>query len=309
MDFVAQQMLPGHLVGIQIGTDATAATPTDFELHERLGHGQRAAAAPATLIDSIIAGDTTGLTSTTTNNILGMVYMPVRDCYLEQLDAMVYRSGAAPGNVVMRVYAIQNLIATTWTNPATILAVSNVVNANAWLVSPGQFETFTFATPKKLYHGQIYLFVIYPSQAAAANYVGWRYGTLALSNYVQRVYMLAGTPGASLANTSGFPLFRLYGNADVEFEYGATDLFGKTVANPNASFTLSRRFWNNSGTDNIDIQECGIYAPVTRYWLNPSSDPRFSTFVTCVARDVIAPAVTVDDGESLEVTYTPAITV
>ena len=62
---------------------------------------------------------------------------------------------------------------------------------------------------------------------------------------------------------------------------------------------------NNSGLA-ITVQESGIYLPVTRYILNLSVYD-YNNFIVCAAHDVFA-GITVNNGESLEIDYTPAST-
>jgi hypothetical protein len=77
---------------------------------------------------------------------------------------------------------------------------------------------------------------------------------------------------------------------------------GLSVSNPTAEFIIRRLFTNNSGGD-VNVAECGIYAGCS--WR-----PEYgSSFPLCICRDVIAPAITVADGEVLAVTYTPRVTV
>jgi hypothetical protein len=102
------------------------------------------------------------------------------------------------------------------------------------------------------------------------------------------------------------------GSALAEMEYDGCGMFGKSIVNPNGEFSIGRLFRNNSG-EAIDVQEVGLYAAVTRYRYREYSSIYVykvgDAWAACVARDVVAPAVNVANGETLEVVYTPQITV
>ena len=106
--------------------------------------------------------------------------------------------------------------------------------------------------------------------------------------------------------------FRTRGTALAQFEYGGNEIFGYTVANPNASFNIRRLFRNNSGGA-LTVNECGIYAMSGKYDKDYAANYAQVTagFVQpmCIARDVIGGGIAVADGEDLAVTYTPQITV
>jgi hypothetical protein len=84
------------------------------------------------------------------------------------------------------------------------------------------------------------------------------------------------------------------------FQYGGQEIVDLAVADPNAQFTL-RRFFTNMTGGNIDIEEVGI-------WME-ASDTVDTYEVVQIARDVVAPAVTVLNTELLRVTYDATITV
>jgi hypothetical protein len=91
-----------------------------------------------------------------------------------------------------------------------------------------------------------------------------------------------------------------HGEAAGELLYGGTELYGVTVVNPNASFTIRRYFTNASG-GGITVEEVGIYSL--------GSDSGVGTMWSfCIARDVTG-GVAVADTEILRVTYVPQITV
>jgi hypothetical protein len=94
-----------------------------------------------------------------------------------------------------------------------------------------------------------------------------------------------------------------HGEAAGQLLYGGVELYGLTFADPNGQFTIRRYFTNVLGGV-ISIQEVGIYGAGIR---SLASDQYSYAF--CIARDVVAPAVDVNNGEILRVTYVPQITV
>jgi hypothetical protein len=78
------------------------------------------------------------------------------------------------------------------------------------------------------------------------------------------------------------------------------------IANPNGSFSIRRIFTNASG-EAVTVNSCGIYACATRYVYN--SGASWTVYPHCIARDIVSPGVTVNNGEILAVTYTPQIMV
>lgn len=310
MNSLAQQeFFPGHLAGIQIGRDNTAVTPTDRGLIDRIAHGINASVAPAAVIEQINAGDTTNTTHTVNNGFIGFIYIPSRSFTLTNAQFKVWRTGN-PGNVTLQVKGIYqgSTVDRAWLDTAIIQA-SDVVNANLWLnASPGQFENFAFSTPVTLHQGFIYILAITPSQASPGNninvrtYAGLTNGRSSFGKW-DTVAAVA-TVGDWNAVT---PVYIFTGTAGAEMEYGGTDIYGYIVANPNASFVMRRIFMNNSG-EAITVQESAIYIPLSNYKALSSNGSHHNQFVFCAARDIFA-GIAVANGESLEVTYTPSITV
>ena len=296
--------VPGHVIGIQIGRSNTAVTPTDTALNDKIHHGTRAAVG-ASNIDSVTAGDNADQNNQTTNGYIGMIYRPLRSCSMADIQFKCFRTGN-PGNVNAIVVGICNN-GSTLSADATIIATSNAVNANAWgAASPGALITFTFASPPYLQAGFTYFIAITPAQASGGNYVNIR--TNSAANLSRLSFAYASSLGIannlSAQYNNGIVMFQIDGTAGSEMEYGATDLYGYTVSNPTALFTLRRIFMNNSGLA-ITVQESGIYLPVTRYVLNLNAYD-YNNFIVCAAHDVFA-GITVNNGESLEIDYTPSI--
>ncbi|MFC1994907.1 hypothetical protein ACFLVK_00680, partial [Chloroflexota bacterium] len=112
-------------------------------------------------------------------------------------------------------------------------------------------------------------------------------------------------------SAANWMMYKVYGTSVGEFEYGGNDIFGYTVANPNALFNIRRLFRNNAGVA-LTVNECGIYAAGIEYLVGSGDNDtswRTNVHPICIARDLVSPGVAVADGEDLAVTYTPQITV
>lgn len=298
--------MPGHVIGIMIGRDNTAVTPTDARLVDRVHHGRGASIAPGGGIDSVLAGDTIDGKYDTATGLLGMIYQPLRSCLMSSIQFKMFRTGN-PGNVTCNVVGIYQANASQLFDDTTVMATSNVVNGNLWgAASPGAWVTFTFAAPVLLQAGLTYYIYITPSRVDAANYVLWREIATSWGRWTRATAATTVLGSVLTISTTRQPIFDLYGSAGAEMEYGATDIYGYSVVNPNASFAMRRIFMNNSG-EAITVVESGIHVPLTRYITSLSAYDA-NAFVLCAARDVFA-GINVLNGESIEVTYTPSITV
>lgn len=296
-------MRPGFVVGIQIGRDNTLETPTDARLIDPIAHGTGPSVAPAAAIDSLLAGDTAELSYHTNAGLMGMIYKPLRNVLMSSWQVKAFRDGN-PGNVTANVVAVAGLNTGYPGADTTVLATSNIVNANLWgAASPGAMVTFTFAAPVLLQAGFTYYIYISPSQVSPGNCINLR---VFLAHPGRHSTANATGLGVSLALAAAAEIFEIDGTCGAEMEYGATDIYGYTVVDPDASFTMRRIFMNNSG-EAITVQESGIYLPVTRYKAALStSNTDENNVILCAARDTFA-GIAVANGESLEVDYTPSI--
>lgn len=298
----------GNSFGIMIGRDATAATPSDYRLIDPIGHGIGATVAVAASLESFTAEDG-DVNSQTTNSAVGAIYVPKRTILVTRIDMKCWRTGN-PGNVTMRVGGVKNSAVNQVSSESTTIGESDVVNANLWgNATPGAVVTFTFSTPVLMLAGLPYFCYIYPSQSGAGQYVNIRYKNLGVAQNgpIKTFVNAAAHPGALSITDYHHVYFDIWGTIGAEMEWGGTDFYGFTIADPNASFSLSRLFRNNSG-ESIEVNECGLVVPVMRYF-TVTENYAFNSFMVLAARDVIAPHIDVADGENIEVIYTPSITV
>ncbi len=96
-----------------------------------------------------------------------------------------------------------------------------------------------------------------------------------------------------------------HGRGANQFEIDGCAVFPPTFAHPTGE-TVVRRYFNNNSGASITVNEVGLYSPFTSR-LSRQDDMRL--FVFCIARDLVAPGLDVDDGELLRVTYTIEIEV
>jgi hypothetical protein len=113
--------------------------------------------------------------------------------------------------------------------------------------------------------------------------------------------------GASWSTYDGScTLFEEYGQSYGEMEMSACEILPMLVSNPNAEFTVRRYFTNNCGSP-LTVKEVGLQAAAT--WMNNGTYAIYQADAFLIARDVVSPGITVNNGELLKVTYTPKITV
>jgi len=84
--------------------------------------------------------------------------------------------------------------------------------------------------------------------------------------------------------------------------YGGCELYGLTINVPGGTGQFSiRRYFTNVLGGAIAVAEVGLYSP--------GYNATDTCYVFCIHREVVAPAVTVNNGEILRVTITPQIAV
>ena len=296
----------GHQIGIVIGRDDTAVTPLDSALADRIHHGTG-----ATVVSGTVESYTADLYDTAYSSATypwGILIIPKRSFTLTDIKWKMWRTGS-PGDITCYVTGVQG---SYYLYPdATVLATSTAVSANAWgTTTPGTWYTWNFPTPLKMLAGHYYWVVFNPTRINSSNYINWRYTNVLPKGRVQGAFQQATWPSPATqisSQAASCPVYDLIGTMKAEMEHGGTDVYGLSVSNPTASFILRRIFMNNS-SESITVKEAGIYFPLTRYQSNSSQTYDYNNFIVCAARDTFA-GIAVANGESIEVTYTPQITV
>ena len=297
LDPSPQTLLPGELIGIQIGSGDSPVTPQDTRLASRIPHGNRGPVTTPQTLEAVLTGDTTSA-ALDSAAWRGFYWIPTRQMTVTSIRLLMYRSGT-PGTLNYHFkpaglrgtglppdIASWNVLATASTNGDTLPTGA-----------PYEWREFVLSPPVTVVPGLGYVF----------------WGTRAGSGSAYR--RTIGTSGCAYANPrtvdtaeggstwySQSPLYDIRGTAPREIEYGACEVTGLRVTNPTAEFLIRRLFTNRSGGD-VTVAECGIYAGCS--W-RPGYG---SSFPLCICRDVIDPPLVVGDGEVLAVSYTPQITV
>ncbi len=317
--------LPAELLGIQVGIDNTAVTPTERRLYRKIGHGRSAPDIADQTQESYTTGDDTD------GNLYGtlarcQLFVPQKTYVIRKAALKLWKSGGAPPDLTVSIRGgwignggstadlrFPNLAYAPNLCSATILA------ASIGGASPGSLveADFTGGSPVTLLAGRPYFIAAIPTGGDAANKLLWRYDNTTPLNY-DSMWVDASTSGIWGYGTSGDSgatfsisnnlahLFRISGRSDGEFEIGSCDGRGLTISNPNGEFTLQRTFMNNCGSS-ITVQEVGLTALANGYIAATDSYERYHPVL--VARDVVAPGIAVAHGEILIVSYVPQITV
>jgi len=290
-----QSLLPGELIGIQVGSSNQPVTPQDRYLIERIPHGQRTPVSPAASLDAVITGDNNQI-YTGSGNWNGMYIISKRQMVITSIKLLLYRSSSLPGVITLQILSAYSVSGPS-IGLSTLLATATTNGDTLPTGAPYEWREFTLSSPLLMLPGMGYHIRISP---AGTGGVYWR------ANYTTNI---AYTTYPRTWNTMGsyqynyVLLYDLYGTTPREIEYGSCEVSGLSVVNPNASFIIRRLFTNNSGGD-VTVRECGIYAGSS--W-SPSGYS--GSFPLCICRDVVSPDIVVANGEVLAVTYTPQITV
>jgi hypothetical protein len=309
--------LKGDILGIQVGADNTAVTPSDAHLGQKIFHGVNAAIAGPASFSEKTAGDTTSIAIDSATDKIGCLLFPKRGFRMSAVRLLLYKSGN-PGNMTLTIRGVRhaNDDGGDWLDAEPTGNIDSIVsNADTLPVgAPYEWREFTLTTPIDMQPGMAYAFVLECATAAVGNAVYWRYADLAGSAPVENWARMFTSDGESSWSTGSNYVMMIEprGSALAETEYGGCEMFGKVVSNPNGEFSISRLFRNNSGGA-ISVAEVALYAAVTRYqsvtYNGAPSYKEGDAWAVCVARDVVSPAVNVLNAEILQVVYTPQITV
>jgi len=306
--------LKGDCLGIQIGGDNTPVSPDDHALRQKIFHGQGASVAGPASFSGYTTGDDTIDTIDSPDDMRACILIPERGFRMSSVKLLLYKAGN-PGNMVLRIKGLQ--YDTESGKPykpdqtGDIDAITE--NGNTLPVgAPYEWREFTLTTPIDMQPGMCYAFSLECATADAANKVYWRYQDNILP-YLQnwyRIYSVDAGDEWSIYDDAAM-MIDPQGSAQAEMEYDGCGMYGKTIANPNGEFSIGRLFRNNSG-EAITVEEVGLYAAVCKKQFL-SYDPICArragdAYAACVARDVTG-GVVVANGETLEVVYTPQITV
>lgn len=313
----ALNFLKGDILGVQIGGDNTAVAPDDHALGQKIFHGVGASVAGPSSFSEYTTGDDTTDTIDSATDIRACLLIPERGFRMSSVKLLLYKAGN-PGNMVLRIKGLRYDETESgqqcfFPDPTgDIDAITE--NANTLPVgAPYEWREFTLTTPIDMQPGMPYAITLECATADAANRVMWRYQDN-ITPYLSNWYRLYSTDGGVewYSYNDAAMMIDPQGSAQAEMEYDGCGMFGKSIANPNGEFSIGRLFRNNSG-EAVAVEEVGLCAAVTRYvyyeYGTVYTRKVGDSWAACVARDVVAPAVNVSNGETLEVVYTPQITV
>jgi len=100
------------------------------------------------------------------------------------------------------------------------------------------------------------------------------------------------------------------GTASGQIEYGATSVSTASVSGQTTSFTITRSFTNVSGAT-INVTEIGIIAYLTGWAMSASSGGapvNVSSDYVLIAYDIPSSAISLQNGQTLTITYTFSVT-
>ncbi|MBA7699069.1 hypothetical protein ES703_107755 [subsurface metagenome] len=297
----SDHVLPGEHIGIQAGTGDTAVSSTDFQLANRVHHGQRTPIAVSTIIEQCDAA-ATGEDAIYSDYWKGQVFIPYRGHKIDKVDLRLFKSGT-PGTLTVEIRAVQYggtpvgpVLASGTKDGTTIVGTSRVT---------AEWETITLDTPVWLYPGLKYAIVCHGTGTSTFDCIKWNLsdGNPYLKGGETESTDAGATWTTELIDEDFF--FREYGTAEDEIEYGGCEIYGLKIADPNGEFSIRRLFTNNCGSS-ITIKEIGIQAGATIYRASPTYGYAFPLLI---ARDVLETPVAVADTQDLEVKYIWKITV
>jgi hypothetical protein len=320
--FLHQLTLMGCDIGIQVGNDNTAATPTDKRLSKRIGHGIRPAdGGNVTFIDVSTGDDAAEIMQNNDNSQVTCPFIPQQDIRIYEVELKVYKTGVPTAALTVDIRPAGNWVngAYPFNQPSLaspILATGTIAEA-AIGAAPGAFVACAFGTPVDLYAGHLYFIVTHSAGVDGAKFYHWRYDTTGNTydgapgfTRAENTYDVTATDAWAGSGTNSWGrqlMFKVIGRSVGNLEYGGMELVHRVTANPNDAFDLKRFFYNRSGVA-IDVAEVGIQAMVIGRAVAGSTYE--AAFPVLIARDVVSPlAVTVANTEILLVTYTPAIVV
>jgi hypothetical protein len=317
--FQAPVTLGSTDLGIMVGVDNTAVTPTDRRLVQRIGNGRRAVDGAPVLFDSYATGEDTSQDMNAATTWLAQEFIPKVSHRITSVWLKIYKSGS-PGNLTVSIKGEDWATGIGGQAPnvgvCPDLASGTILEASIPAGSPGALTQCTFSTPIDVLAGHRYCIVVRALGSGGANHTYWRYDTAgatyehalnthdSLANIFTRRHTSTNS-GVSWTNSNNSCfIFEEWGQSVGEFDYGGCEISGLTFVDPNGSFIIRRFFTNNSGGV-ITVQEVGIGASA----VGGQSPYTLSAWPFLIARDVVAPGVAVNNTEILRVTYTPSITV
>ena len=204
-----EHFLPGEHIGIQAGTGDTAIDTTDFQLANRVHHGQRAAVGVSAIIeqcDVAVAAEETVYS----DDWYGQVFIPYRGHEIDKVDLKLWQNGT-PGTLTVEIRAVG-----LDSNPVGPVLASGTLDGTTITGdsrATASWETITLGVPVWLYPGLKYAIVCHGTGTTGLNCINWCYNTP--NPYLKGGMTESGDAGDTWTGESGTEdmLFREYGTA------------------------------------------------------------------------------------------------
>ncbi len=315
--------LLGNDVGIQVGMDNTAVTPTDRRLKQRIGHGRRPADGAPVVFENYVLAEDADFTMAAATTWGAQEFIPKVSHRITSALVKIWKTGA-PGDLTLSIKGADVVSGDTPQPVVTNcpdLAVGTILQAAIPGGSPGALTEATFATPADVYAGHRYYVVSRALGSSGGNSVQWRYDNAGAT--YERAFdptnpdvfcrrLTSSNSGVTWITTlnSAF-MFQEKGQSVGELVVGGCELDNLIFPAGHGSFDIRRYFTNNCGVA-ISVREAGIHAVAHRG--GGASVNLYSCYPFLIARDYqdgavwVAPIV-VADTEILRVVYTPSIAV
>jgi len=315
-DITLAQTVPGSALGLVIGNGTGAVTPTDERMGSVFGHGRRAADASPVIVESCITGDDYD-SDVYGNYWRSQAFTPRFTHRVTSVRVKIWRVGS-PGDLTVRIRAATQAeyygAGTRRPGSGADLVTGTIPQASIPTSSPGSWVECTFATPVDLYTGRLYFLILSHAGGDTSNHTHWRqdqagpaYERAVMTRYGSFISDSSNGGGSWGTSDDRACMFEEYGQSIGEFEIGGTDLVEMNISNPNGQFSIRRYFANYCG-QSLTVSEAGLAAFMGRIY-NSSGYYYSSGDVFLIARDLVSPAVVVNNGEILRVSYIPQITV
>jgi hypothetical protein len=209
-----------------------------------------------------------------------------------------------------RLYPAVNYVSHCGTGTITAASITHTS-------SPGDWYECTLSSADYVYAGQMYAILLRQAGHVgdSSNNYHWRRDSSDAThmrspyNQYSSSYGSSSNQGSSWSISGGDCfMFEEWGKADLgELIYGGNVFRNFIVSNPNASFDIVRIFENACGQP-LTVNEVGMHMYGKSMW-ESSGYWYCGGHIYLIARDIVSPGIALANGEILEVTYTPQITV
>lgn len=299
-----EQTRPFSTVGIIVGGDNTAVTPTDWKLHQQFGNGREQADASTVSIQKLDSATTPSQYEAYGTTEMVMFISPEKHFRLYSVKLKIYREGS-PGTLTVKIFPIfwgyYNMYKLNMTELLSQTTDGDTLTTD----TAGEWRELVFASQIDLVPGYVYGITLQAPSGNSSNSVHW---VSRPSNEYWKSTELRGTSGttgwASISPGSYQFYHELMGRNPGELEYGGVEISGPSTSGSTAEFNIRRYFTNLSG-ESRTVREVGLTGVQSSVGMTSGR----SIINILYARDVLGTAITLANTEILLAQYTPKITV